>query len=81
MQDFSNVMFNYTGTLSHEEGPVSTQGNQQAARNFHEEEEVEDLLFPLHTYQHHLQFLSGQTSANNMSVRTINLKKEISSLD
>jgi hypothetical protein len=27
-QDFSNIMFNYTGTLSHEDAPISTQGNQ-----------------------------------------------------
>jgi hypothetical protein len=23
-QDFSNIMFNYTGTLSHEDAPIST---------------------------------------------------------
>ena len=72
-QDFSNIMFNYTGTLSHEDAPISTQGNQQTAPHLHE------------VMLEHLpnQMASGQTSTNNnsMSVRTINLKKEINSLD
>ena len=72
-QDFSNIMFSYTGTLSHEDAPISTQGNQQTAPHLHE-----DMLEHLPN-----QMASGQNSTNNnsMSVRTINLKKEINSLD